>query len=217
LLTAVLLLALPFVAKAQFTFTTNADNTLTITGYGGPGGAVTVPDETNGFPVTSIGQAAFLRCSDLTNVTVGASVTSIGNFAFNDCSRLTSAYFQGDAPLAFGSYVFDYAKNGFTIYYPAAATGWTTPTWNGYSAIPYALSQPPQIQTKDGRFGVGTSGFGFNIAHASHTVVVVESCADLADRIWNPLQTNTLTGGSLYFSDPQWTNYPSRFYRVRWP
>jgi hypothetical protein len=31
------------------------------------------------------------------------------------------------------------------------------------------------------------------------------------------LQTNTLAGGSFYFSDPEWTNYPSRFYRVRSP
>ena len=25
------------------------------------------------------------------------------------------------------------------------------------------------------------------------------------------------TGGMSYFSDPQWTNYPSRFYRLRSP
>jgi hypothetical protein len=25
----------------------------------------------------------------------------------------------------------------------------------------------------------------------------------------------TLTGGSSYFSDPDWTNYPGRFYRLR--
>ena len=29
--------------------------------------------------------------------------------------------------------------------------------------------------------------------------------------------TNTLTAGSSYFSDPQWTNHPSRFYRLRSP
>jgi hypothetical protein len=31
------------------------------------------------------------------------------------------------------------------------------------------------------------------------------------------VQTNTLTGGSAYFSDPQWMNYPGRFYRIRSP
>jgi hypothetical protein len=32
-----------------------------------------------------------------------------------------------------------------------------------------------------------------------------------------PLQTCKLTNGSIYFSDPQWTNYPGRFYRIRSP
>jgi hypothetical protein len=29
--------------------------------------------------------------------------------------------------------------------------------------------------------------------------------------------TNTLTGGSSYFGDPLWTNYPARFYRIHGP
>jgi hypothetical protein len=40
---------------------------------------------------------------------------------------------------------------------------------------------------------------------------------DLATPTWTPLQTNTLTGGSIYFSDPDWANYPGRFYRFRSP
>jgi hypothetical protein len=32
-----------------------------------------------------------------------------------------------------------------------------------------------------------------------------------------PLQTCKLTNGSIYFSDPQWTNYPARLYRIRSP
>jgi len=31
------------------------------------------------------------------------------------------------------------------------------------------------------------------------------------------LQTLTITNGSVAFSDPAWTNYPTRFYRVRSP
>ena len=48
-------------------------------------------------------------------------------------------------------------------------------------------------------------------------VIVVEACTDLANPTWSPLATNTLTGGSFYFSDPQWANHPSRFYRLRSP
>jgi hypothetical protein len=60
-----------------------------------------------------------------------------------------------------------------------------------------------------------TNQFGFNITWASGQIVVVEASTDLIN--WQPVQTNTLTSGSVYFSDPQWTNYPGRFYRLRLP
>jgi len=44
----------------------------------------------------------------------------------------------------------------------------------------------------------------------------VDACTDLYNPVWTPLQTNTLTTNTLYFSDPEWTNYPNRFYRLRW-
>ena len=74
----------------------------------------------------------------------------------------------------------------------------------------------PQVQTSDGSFGVRNNQFGFTINWASGMTVVVEACTNLANPTWTPMATNTLTSGSAYFSDPQWTNYPSRFYRLRW-
>ncbi|HWY32809.1 MAG TPA: hypothetical protein VNX46_18740 [Candidatus Acidoferrum sp.] len=62
-----------------------------------------------------------------------------------------------------------------------------------------------------------SNGFGFNINWASGQTVVVEACTNLANTSWLPVQTNMLSGGSFYFSDPQWTNYPARFYRLRSP
>jgi len=58
---------------------------------------------------------------------------------------------------------------------------------------------------------------GFNIAWASGKMVVAEACTNLFNADWQPMQTNTLMTGSTNFSDPQWTNYPRRFYRVRSP
>jgi hypothetical protein len=86
----VLLLALPAALQAQFTYTTNADNTITITGYTGSGGAVTIPDNINSIAVTSIGERAFSICTSLTSVTIPNSVTSIGESAFWSCTSLTS-------------------------------------------------------------------------------------------------------------------------------
>lgn len=71
--------------------------------------------------------------------------------------------------------------------------------------------------TDDDSFGVRTNQFGFNIGWASGMDVAVDACTDLANPIWTPLQTNTLTADTLYFSDAEWTNYPARFYRLRWP
>ena len=88
-----LALALPMAARAQFTFTTNND-AITITGYTGPSGDVTIPSSTNGYPVTSIGDNAFqpdyLGLPRLTSVTIPNSITTIGDYAFRDCTSLTS-------------------------------------------------------------------------------------------------------------------------------
>jgi hypothetical protein len=73
------------------------------------------------------------------------------------------------------------------------------------------------MQTSGASFGIQTNQFVFNINWASGMVVVVEASTDLANSAWIPLQTNTLTADSCYFSDPDWTNYPSRFYRLRSP
>ena len=75
----------------------------------------------------------------------------------------------------------------------------------------------PAIQTGDGSFGVWTNQFGFNISWTSGQTVVVEASTNLANPYWQPLQTNTLTSGSAWFNDPERTNFPGRFYRLRSP
>src|SRR5436190_1169262 len=75
--------------QAQFSYSDNGNGTCTITGYTGPGGAVTIPDSIAGLSVTSIGSWAFGFCLGLTSVTIPASVTSIGDCAFEGC-KLTS-------------------------------------------------------------------------------------------------------------------------------
>jgi hypothetical protein len=154
-----------------------------------------------------IGAGAFSECS-LTSVTIPNSVTSIGEAAFIYCYSLTSVYFQGNAP-SLGAGVFS-SDNNATAYYLPGTTGWGS-TFGG---IPTALWLP-QIQTSDTSFGVKTNSFGFNVSWASRLSVVVEASPSLSTPVWSPVATNTLTGGTYYFTDPQWAKYPSRFYRVR--
>lgn len=92
--------------------------------------------------VTNINYDTFLSCERLTNVIIPNSVTSIGAEAFYNCTSLTSAYFRGNAPSVFNGTTFNGSSfgntaPGFTIYYPATASGWSTPYWNGYPAKPY--------------------------------------------------------------------------------
>jgi len=61
------------------------------------------------------------------------------------------------------------------------------------------------------------AGPGTQLEQYLDQVVVVEAATNLANPAWTPVGTNTLIGGSSYFSDSRWTNYPGRFYRVRTP
>jgi hypothetical protein len=84
-----LLAVLPAVARAQFTFTTN-NGQITITGYTGAGGALTIPSKTNGYPVGAIAPSAFENNANLTTITIPGSVTDIGRGALSGCTKLTS-------------------------------------------------------------------------------------------------------------------------------
>ncbi|MBQ2939849.1 MAG: leucine-rich repeat protein, partial [Clostridia bacterium] len=53
-------------------------------------GAITIPATLGGYPVTSIGNMAFVLRRDLTSITIPDSVTNIGKSAFYGCTGLTS-------------------------------------------------------------------------------------------------------------------------------
>jgi hypothetical protein len=240
--------------QGQFTYTANADNTATIVGYIGPGGAVAIPTNINSIPVTSIGDwafefstltsltipdgvtnigdYAFEFCTSLANVTIPASVTDIGDYAFEVCVSLTSVtipdgvtnigdyafdyctslnsiYFTGNAPTA-DSTVFE--SDLATVYYLPGTTGWSNP----FAGLP-ALLWNPLIQTSDASFGVQSNEFGFNITGTANIPIVVEAATNLASPLWTTLTNINLANGLFYFSDPHWTNYPERYYRIASP
>ena len=93
-----------------FQYSVNSDNTVTIESYNGTETEVTVPETLDGYSVTKIGYAAFLRSgltrinlpesltsiggsafasSGLTSINLPESLTSIGSSAFEDCDGLT--------------------------------------------------------------------------------------------------------------------------------
>ncbi|MGD0350484.1 MAG: leucine-rich repeat protein [Verrucomicrobiota bacterium] len=166
--------------------------------------SVTLPNS-----VTNIGNSAFDSCANLTSAVIGINVTHIGDGAFGSCTSLTAIYFQGNAP-SLSSSVFSNDYDA-TVYYLPGTTGWGS--WLGGRP---AVLWNPQV-ANDATFGVLTNCFGFNITGTTNIPIVLEACTNLAGPTWIPLQSCSLTNGSLHFSDPDWTNYPSRFYRIRAP
>jgi len=96
-----LLLALPAAGQAEdYTYATN-NGTITITGYNGPGGAVTIPDTTNALPVTSVGDGypgVFEYKANLISVTIPNSVTRLGDGAFSLCTSLINVTISRVSP-----------------------------------------------------------------------------------------------------------------------
>jgi hypothetical protein len=77
---------------AQFTCVTNANDTLTITGYTGPDGAVTIPTSISGMTVTGIADSVFYGDPRLTSITIPGGI-NVGGEEFVNCSALTNATF----------------------------------------------------------------------------------------------------------------------------
>lgn len=165
--------------------------------------------------LTSIGINAFISCG-LTNVVIPAGVTNIAANAFNSCASLKTVFFEGNAPASVAASAFQYS-GASTVYELPGTTGWTAFTAaTGLSATPWLLPNPAILNIEP-NFGTRTNNFGFTISWATNTSMVVEACTNLINPVWLPVATNSLTAGTFYFSDPQWTNYPRRYYRLRSP
>ncbi len=100
-------------AQAQnFTYTTNSDGSLNITGYNGSDTVITIPSTilVNGvnLTVTSIGMGAFVN-KGLNSVTIPDTVTDIGGDAFFNCNSLTSVTIP-DSVTSIGSAAFEYCS-----------------------------------------------------------------------------------------------------------
>jgi hypothetical protein len=160
--------------------------------------------------LVEIGIDSFIQCTGLNSVTLPARVSSILERAFADCVNLGAVFFVGNAPT--GDPTAFEGDNNTTVYYLSGTTGWGA-TYLGRPAVLWN----PQAQMDADTFGVRSNQFGFTIVGPNDATIVVEATTDLARSNWSPVGTNILNGGTSHFSDPKWTNYPSRFYRFRSP
>jgi hypothetical protein len=163
---------------------------------------VTIPDT-----VQSVSDRAFQACSNLKNVTLGAGVTNIGALAFGFCDNLASLFCRGDAPATDPS---AFANDFAAVYFLSGTRGWGP----RLAGLPTALWNS-RIQTQDSTFGTRSNAFVFDYSGPTNLMVVVETCTDLGNPGWIPVQTNLLSGGTAFFNNPQTNTFPIRFYRIR--
>jgi len=165
--------------------------------------SVTIPNT-----VTNIMNQAFHSCSGLTSITIPASVQAIGAFAFTGCDYLTNIFFAGNPPVAWDGPVFnpDWVILPKIMYYIPGTIGWG-PTYAGFPTSPLKLTvNGPTVQGGQ---------FSFSVAGPFSISIVVESCTSLDSATWSPIQIGNLSAGPWSISDPDWANYPARFYRIR--
>jgi hypothetical protein len=159
-----------YVAEAQFNYTINADLTITITGYTGPGGTVTVPNTIQGLPVTTIATSSFSQ-SGITNIIIPSSVTSLGgvtsggNSPFTGCSSLLAITVDVNNPYysSSGGVLFDKNQRKL-IQYPLGRIGsytipYTSPTVaiGGYAFLFCKLTS---ISISNSLTAIGDGAFG---------------------------------------------------------
>ena len=97
---------------------------------------------------------------------------------------------------------------------PGANLAWSFNPTNGTLAITSLL--PPQFTG----FALGASGsFTMSGTGPTDTVYRIFATTNLTQPFtnWTPVATGSFSGGVFNFTDPQWTNYPGRFYRLRSP
>ena len=79
-------------------------------------GKVTIPSKLGGYKVTSIGEAAFAECYDITGVTIPNSVKSIGALAFYDCEGLKTITIPNSVTyIGEGAFLYCIELNNVTI------------------------------------------------------------------------------------------------------
>jgi hypothetical protein len=163
--------------------------------------------------VTSIGNYAFQVDTSLTNIIIGNGVENIGDAAFAACAVNLAVTFLGNTP-ALGNNIFGIPSLSphpppfyVMVYYYYGTSGWGA-TYGGLSTV--ELAWTPQIV---GGVSIQSNNFGFTIIGTNGMSAVVEASTNLVD--WQPVWTNTLSGASATFTDSQWKNYPTRFYRAR--
>lgn len=199
-LLVLVLLATCALGRAQFSYVTNTDNTITITGYTGAGGDITVPDTINGLSVTAIADGAFDYSVTQTNITIPETVTNIGASVFDSCVSLTAITVESGNPFfsSVAGVLFNQSQT-LLIEFPKSKTGGyvipDTVTTIGDSAF-YNRYVLQSVTIPDSVTSIGENAFGNSLLT---TIVIPNSVTNVGggafgESIW---LTNVTIGSSV--------------------
>jgi hypothetical protein len=121
-------------ADSDFSYTVIPGVSSKITGYMGPGGAVTIPSSLGGYPVTSIDTIAFANYTNITSVIIPDSVTSIGISAFEGCTNLASVTI-GSGLISLGNNAFRSCTSLTSVIIPSSVTSIGTYVFSGCTGL----------------------------------------------------------------------------------
>jgi len=191
-------------------YTTNGDQ-ITIIGYTGPDGNVTIPTNINGLPVTSIAQEAFYTNNSVTSITIPDSVTSIGEGAFFLCASLTNATI-GDGVTSIGEGAFEGCGSLTAIMVNAQ-----NPFYSSENGVLFDESQTTLIQYPGGTRGgyvipngvtnIGSVAFRYcerliSVAIPGSLIGIGNQALEACESLTNATIANGVTGiGGSAFSD----------------
>lgn len=102
------------------------------------------------FPTTLKSMSeVFSGCTSLKEITLRENLEELSGGTFYGCSALSKVVFQGNAPILYEEDVkiFENCSSNLKLYYTSMATGFTTPTWNGYSCYPLEEEKPEPTPT----------------------------------------------------------------------
>ena len=101
-------------------------------------GCISIPESisynSKTYSVTSIGYAAFYKCSGLTSVTIPNSVTSIGSSAFRGCTGLTSVTIPNSV-ISIGNYAFQDCPGLTSVTIPDSVTSIGNDAFHGCTGL----------------------------------------------------------------------------------
>lgn len=147
--------------EPQLTYNLRDDDTYEVSAGDGVSGAIFIPAEYNGKPVTSIADNAFLFRNGITSVVIANGITSIGASAFADCAKITRVEMP-DSVTSIGNYAFSKCPKLTTAVIP-----------NGVSVIANGL-----FMNCRNLIGVnipqGTTSIGNNAFYGCHNIEGVE-------------------------------------------